>query len=136
MPFPHAHRTDARRARQRLGRRNSSRTHRFEPLEDRRLLAAFVFDEGGDANWNTAANWFDQTNGVNDVLPGAVDDVTIDNNVDGSTQIVMNADAAVNSLVSEQHFLVSGGTLTLQRHRSLHIQRHIGNHWRYNHRIG
>jgi Ca2+-binding RTX toxin-like protein len=45
----------------------------FEPLEDRRVLAAVFWDGGaGTFNWNDATNW------SGDSLPGEADDVTID----------------------------------------------------------
>ncbi len=50
----------------------------LERLEERTLLATIVWDgEAGDNAWGSAANWFDETNDVNNVLPSSGDDVEI-----------------------------------------------------------
>ncbi|MDP6445431.1 MAG: hypothetical protein QF805_16650, partial [Pirellulaceae bacterium] len=66
----------SRRSSHRRNRRN--RRRRLERLEDRRVLATIVWDGGGGGSaWSDGANWFDQTNSVNDVAPATGDDVVI-----------------------------------------------------------
>jgi RHS repeat-associated protein len=92
-------------------RSRSQRTRRLlmEPLEERRVLATIVWDgEAGDDNWHTAANWFDETNNQNDVLPAAADDVEIRAPFAGTTVLIQDADVAVNSLQSAAGIDVSG----------------------------
>src|SRR5579872_3497276 len=70
-----------------------------ESLEPRTLLSAVTWTgDGGDMNWNTAANW--STNNVPNVTPpGAGDDVTIPS-VSSSPITVTGARVEINSLNS------------------------------------
>lgn len=64
--------------RERRPARRPARLTLPQPLEERLLLAAIVWDgEAGDNSWGTAENWFDQTNQQNNVLPTAIDDAVI-----------------------------------------------------------
>lgn len=60
-----------------------------ESLEQRLLLTTIAWDgEAGDGDWHNAANWFDQSNSVNDVLPTADDDVVIGSAFAGDTIVI------------------------------------------------
>jgi hypothetical protein len=92
------------------GRRR--RTRRFTPgletLEDRRMLASIIWDGGGsDHHWNNPANWFDQTNEVDGVLPTSDDDVVIRDQFAGIT-VLVDDDVTVNSLQSAAGLNING----------------------------
>ncbi len=92
----------------RIARRQLLRTMRgvpFEKLEDRHLLAAAVWDGGGDKQrWNDPLNW------VGNVLPQPGDTVTIE---DPSSNLVVTVDALVNvaSISSTEHIWVKNAEL-------------------------
>jgi large repetitive protein len=114
-------------------RRNSGRRipHQgaSELLEDRCLLATIAWDGGaGTTNWSDAANWFDQTNSLNDVAPATADDVVI--NLAGSPYTVnLNINIAtgqpvehLNSLTVDSPdvtFVASSKTLTVNGNSTL-----------------
>ncbi|HEX5104204.1 MAG TPA: hypothetical protein VFV87_10360, partial [Pirellulaceae bacterium] len=86
-----------------------------ERLEERMLLATIVWDgEGGDNAWGNAANWFDETNGVNNVLPAAADDVEIRAPFAGQViSLVSGAlgtTVSINSLQSASGLLIQAGS--------------------------
>lgn len=105
-------RNPARRIR-RLRRGNiGAPTSTAEKLENRCLLATIIWDgEAGDNNWDTAANWFDQTNGQNDVKPGGSDDAVIAGF--GGTTITSDLNQSVRSLTTDAALTVSAGTLAI-----------------------
>src|SRR5262245_2995199 len=90
--------------------RNKSRSNRrtvgsFELLERRELLAAISWDGGGgDLLWSNPLNW------INNQLPGAADDVTI--NATGNVTVLHEDGATlVKSLTLSDSLTVSGGAL-------------------------
>ena len=52
--------------------------------------------EAGDSLWGSAANWFDSTNTVNDIAPGAADTVVF--GIAGPTTIDLGANQTVNAV--------------------------------------
>ena len=92
--------------RPRKTRRTASYSPRVERVEPRTLLSAVNWTgDGGDSNWDTAANW--DTNAV----PGAADDVTI--NVAGGVVHSANVADSINSLTSNFPLTISGGSLSI-----------------------
>ncbi len=91
-------------------RRLNTHSFRFEPLEDRRMLATVTWDGGGDGvTWNDAANW---DVGGADQLPIAGDDVTID--VPGSDPVVLlDVSVSLSSLTTNEDLFIDGGSLTV-----------------------
>ncbi len=95
-------------ARQRKGRRLPRGFHpRFEPLEDRRLLAVLWDGEAGDNNWNSPLNW--STNS----LPGAADDAIIGATFAAQTITHASLTTLIRSLTSEATVAITGGSLTI-----------------------
>ena len=69
--------------------------------------AAVNWTTGGDGFWDIATNW-----SSNPTLPGAADDVTLD--VAGLVTIThRSGTTAINSLISQENLVVSGGNLTV-----------------------
>src|SRR5689334_880093 len=61
----------------------------------------YRWDDGGsatDRNWDTAANWFNITGGVNDVVPPVGADVQFGTGYTGPIVVNLNGDRTVNSL--------------------------------------
>ncbi|HET6249366.1 MAG TPA: CARDB domain-containing protein [Tepidisphaeraceae bacterium] len=77
-----------------------------EGLEPRRLLAAVSWVGASSGDWDTAANW------SNAAIPTAADDVTI-NTSPGITVTHSTGNDAVNSITSNNPFILSGGSLTV-----------------------
>ena len=92
-------------------RGGSSRLRRltFERLEERALLASFVWSGGASGDFNVASNWTGP-NGAG--VPGAADDAVV--NIPGVT-IQISSSAAVNSLntLTDTTVDVSGGTFSV-----------------------
>jgi hypothetical protein len=85
----------------------------LDPLEERRFLATIIWDDGGgDNDWNNAANWLDQTNGLNDVKPGAADDAVIGAAFAART-IVTDGNETINSVTSAVSLTIAGGIFTV-----------------------
>src|SRR4051812_17069226 len=79
-----------------------------DSLEPRKLLAAVVWDGGGDG-----MSWGDRLNWGGDVLPAATDDVTINlPNADPTVRFSSGAQS-VRTLSSSELFELSGGVLTV-----------------------
>jgi hypothetical protein len=80
-----------------------------EQLEQRMLLASVTWDGGGDGtSWNDARNW------SGDVLPGQGDDVVISVPNAATVQYTAAAgDVSINSLVSDDALVLSGGILNV-----------------------
>ena len=86
---------------------------RLETLEERLAPAVIVWDggpSGNGADWNAAANWFDQTNLVNDVRPGATDDVQIGAAFAGITITHATASTTIRSLTSAASLQIDSGS--------------------------
>jgi hypothetical protein len=82
----------------RLGERTVAEQTRFEPLEERRLLAFVAWDGGGtNEAWGNAANW------TNDTIPTAFDQVVIDQNLP-ATPIIISGNQACQFLNSPSPF--------------------------------
>ena len=103
-----------------LGHKTSQRKPRrtrkptLESLEPRLALATVLWDgEAGDNDWNNAANWFDDTNGLNDVLPGAGDDAVIGAPFAGQTIAHSSGNTSINRVTSDAHLSISGGTFSV-----------------------
>ncbi len=101
---------ESRLSGKRLSRRTGSSSRRFrrgrlERLEPRYLLAAVAWDGGGDGT-----SWLDPLNWDADVLPATGDDVTIDVAPD-TTVVVSSGTQVINSLLSNEALMLSGGTL-------------------------
>ena len=77
----------------------------IESLEVRRLLAAVTWISSSSGDWDTASNW------STGVVPGAGDDVTI--NMPGITVTHGIGTDSVHSIVSDDAFTLSGGTLNV-----------------------
>ncbi len=85
----------------------SHRRPRVELLEDRRVLATFAWDGGGDG-----VSWGDPLNWDNDSLPGPADDAVI--NVAGDITIDHSANfTTIRSLQSSEAITLSAGTLNV-----------------------
>ena len=85
----------------------------LEPLEARNLLAAIVWDgEAGDDNWHSPENWFDETNGQNNVLPTESDDVFIRSEF-ADANIVSSVGQTIGSLDSEANLAITGGSFEI-----------------------
>ncbi|HVC93404.1 MAG TPA: hypothetical protein VND64_06915 [Pirellulales bacterium] len=94
-----------------LGRkRRTSRSQprpRLEFLETRRILATVDWTGGGgDTSWSNPANWSSAPN-----LPGPNDDVVISAPA-GVTITHASGSDSIRSLLSENAFILSGGTLS------------------------
>ncbi|HMC11964.1 MAG TPA: hypothetical protein VKH44_11765, partial [Pirellulaceae bacterium] len=87
--------------------RRRFRQIRLEVLEDRRLLANVTWDGGGDGT-----TWGDRFNWSADTLPGASDDVVIDV-PESATVRYTTGNTSVQSLVSQEALIISGGALTI-----------------------
>jgi hypothetical protein len=90
----------------RMPNRSKSCRPRIEWMEPRTLLSAVTWTgDGGDNNWDTAANW------STDSVPGSGDDVTID----VAANVVHSNDVtdSINSLTSMEPLTISGGTLSI-----------------------
>jgi hypothetical protein len=70
------------------------------------LFAARVSWIGGSGDWNTATNW------STDALPGTIDDVVI-NAGTAITVTISSGTHVVKSILSQQTFVLSGGTLSV-----------------------
>ncbi|MEX2115039.1 MAG: hypothetical protein WD845_17730, partial [Pirellulales bacterium] len=80
---------------------------RFEPLEDRRVLAPVSWDGGGDG-----VNWSDPINWSGDALPNSADDVTI--SVGGTITVThASGSTTIRSVTSDENLTISGGSLTV-----------------------
>ncbi len=103
-------RAKSSRAKRQSRRRRLSISHRrprVELLEDRRVLATFAWDGGGDG-----VSWGDPLNWDNDSLPGPADDAVI--NVPGDITIDHSANfTTINSLQSSEAITLSAGTLNV-----------------------
>ena len=87
-------------------KRSRSCQPRIEWMEPRTLLSAVTWTgDGGDNNWDTAANW------STDSVPGSGDDVTI--NIAANVVHSSNVSDSINSLTSMEPLTISGGTLSL-----------------------
>ena len=109
----------ARRSRVRRLKTSSACRHRqrprFEVLENRRLLSMTSVTWTGDGDddlWSDAANW------SNDQVPGAGDDVTIDQSGNPTIQITSGSQV-VDSLTSLDMISISGGSLLVAASSSL-----------------
>jgi hypothetical protein len=86
--------------------RSKSCRPRIEWMEPKTLLSAVTWTgDGGDNNWDTAANW------STDSVPGSGDDVTID--VGANIVHSDNVNDSINSLTSNEPLTISGGTLSI-----------------------
>ncbi|MGD9723817.1 MAG: beta strand repeat-containing protein [Pirellulales bacterium] len=84
-----------------------ARRLRLEPLEARTVLAAVSWDGGGDGS-----NWSDPLNWSGNALPTSADDVTI--NVVGTITVTHSTGTTtIRSLTSDEHFSITGGSLTV-----------------------
>lgn len=82
----------------------------LEQLEDRTLLSTLNWMNPAGGDWDTASNWVDDQ-GVNR-LPGPLDKAVI--NQPGSITITHSqGNDSINSLLSNQSILLSGGILTV-----------------------
>ncbi len=117
MSHAHRNRSAARRHRQVARRRRQYYIHlSFEKLEERCLLATIVWDggpTGSGTDWNAAANWFDQTNMVNDVQPGSNDDVQIGAAFTGITIAHATANTTIRSLTSAASLQIDSGSFAI-----------------------
>ncbi len=88
---------------------------KIERLEERRLLATISWDGGGGSNhdWSAAANWFDETNLVNDVRPGPTDDVQIGAAFAGITITHATANTTIRSLTSAASLQITSGSFSI-----------------------
>lgn len=84
--------------------------------------AIVVWDgEGGDNLWTTAANWYDQTNSTNDVLPTMFDDLQFNisagtivmNGSQGALTLDFSANAALGAYGTSNVLTVSSGMVTV-----------------------
>src|SRR5262245_34509481 len=82
---------------------------RFEPLEERTLLAVVLWD-GGPAG--TGANWNDPVNWAGNVLPGGSDDAQIGAAFAGIT-ITSSSNVSVRSVTSAAPLQITAGTYAL-----------------------
>jgi len=99
-----------RRVRRQVGRKGiRSYRPQWDLFEDRTLLSSIMWTgNGGDNNWDTAANW------SSDALPTASDDVVIDNSFAGTTITHSSSSSdSVNSLNSQAAIDISGGALSI-----------------------
>jgi VCBS repeat-containing protein len=104
-----------RRVRRRLARRAARARLGLLAFEDRVVPATVRWVAGAGGNWNTAANWQDQSSLVNRV-PGAGDDVVIpDIAAAGPDQTITfnTGSVTVNTITSAEKLAVSGGTLAV-----------------------
>lgn len=113
----------ARRRRRKLNRRNKRRRQPrrllLQPLEDRRLLAVFAWDGGGDGtSFGDAANWAVEGVAEPATAPGPNDDVIIDLDGQGTEyQILLNDQREVRSVQindDDARLQVDNGVLTAQ----------------------
>jgi len=106
-------RRDILRRHAKAGKHRYRRRPIVETLEDRRLLATIVWDGGGVENdWNDAANWYDETNDVNDVKPGPGDDAEIRAGFANET-IESDASETIRSVISDADLAVTGGSFEI-----------------------
>ena len=87
----------------------------LETLEPRQLLAASIWDGGGDGR-----SWLDHLNWADDTVPPTGADVTIPN-VAATTVVNLPTDrtTALRSLQSDEPLVIAGGTLSLDTSSTL-----------------
>ena len=108
-------------------KRSKSCRPRVEWMEPRTLLSAVTWTgDGGDNNWDTAANW------STDSVPGSGDDVTI--NIAANVVHSNNVTDSINSLTSTEPSTISGGTLSIAAAST--IRQHPLDHRRHPDRRG
>ncbi len=81
-------------------RRINRKAIEFEQLEKRYLLAAAIWDAGGDKT-----SWSDRLNWAGDTIPTGIDDVQINSPL---TRVTISQDTQVASLVADTALLVNG----------------------------
>ena len=84
-------------------RTNARPDHDYNVLEPRHLLATITWDGGGDGT-----TWEDPLNWVGDALPGSADDAVL--GIPANPSITVSSNQTINSLVSDEAFMISGGT--------------------------
>lgn len=80
----------------------------LESLEQRRLLAAFIWNTDADGNWHDEANWSGGSG-----VPGIGDDVTIDRGAANPIITVSGENARVSTIHATETIVIDGPELRI-----------------------